>query len=42
MRIPGREPLNTEEQLLEEQLSYLIPKLMIITWRATEDNFMKG
>lgn len=42
IRIPGQKPLNKEEQLLDEQLSYLIPKLMIITGQATEDNFMKG
>lgn len=42
MRIPGQAPLTEEEQLLDEQLSYLIPKLMIITGKATEDNFKKG
>lgn len=42
MRIPGQAPLTEEEQLLDEQLSYLIPKLMIITGKATEDNFTKG
>ena len=42
MRIPGQESLNKEEQLLDEQLSYLIPKLMILTGKATEDQFMKG
>lgn len=34
--------MTEEEQLLDEQLSYLIPKLLIITGKATEDNFMKG
>lgn len=32
-------PLLKEEQQEEEQLSYLIPKLMILTGQATETNF---
>lgn len=32
-------PLEPHEQMEEEQLSYLVPKLMIITGQAKEENF---
>lgn len=38
--IPGvTRPLEPHEQMEEEQLSYLVPKLMIITGQAKEENF---
>jgi len=39
MRIPGADPLDPYEQIEEETLAYLIPKLMIITGQAKEENF---
>lgn len=38
--IPGvNQPLDPYEQIEEEKLSYLVPKLMIITGQAKEENF---
>lgn len=37
--IPGVKTLNQQEERENEILSFLVPKLMIITGQATENNF---